>query len=328
MLSFVYITCRNNPRLEWFIDSLYNQANDIGFDLSKIQIVIVDYELQYQDSRKEYVSNIIKNRFEYIHVPPKPSPYQGPYKLTKVNYHTCSTPRNTGICYTKYDYIAFIDDLSVMEPNSFKEIVECARRNIVVAFAYKKVYELCVENGNIVHKREHAGGIDSRWNQGSEFRKIGGSQLFGYSASPLEVILNVNGYDEICTSMGGEDYQYGIRVEKTGVEIFYNRNVVFNESEEFADQGNVFIRRDPLLGNDEYYELMKKYGVTHRMVPNGRTDLSHFILDLLTRNKYLAEGNSYNLRELRNLGKNNMLSFETKFDTNMKSLEGVLLRDM
>jgi hypothetical protein len=72
---------------------------------------------------------------------------------------------------------------------------------------------------------------------------------------------------------------------------------------------------------------MKKYNVLNRWVPDGITNLSHFILDLLTRNKSWAEGNDYNLTDLRN----KILAggeFNKIFDPNIKSLEGLFLRDL
>jgi hypothetical protein len=202
-------------------------------------------------------------------------------------------------------------------------MVEYAQQNIVVAFAYKKVWDLEVDNGNITNKRETQAGTDSRWNQGPEFRRIGGSQLFGYSGSPLSVLISVNGYDEICNSIGGEDYHYGMRIEKLNIPIFYSRNVIFYESEDLSDQGNVFLRRDPLLETDVYSNLLKKYGAAQRWVPNARTDISHFVLDLLTRNKSWTEGNNYNLVELRKTKQ-----FTTTFDPDLKTLDGVYLRDL
>ena len=50
MISFVYITCRKDPKLEWFLDSLYNQALAINFDLKLIQIICQDY-LQLQKEK-------------------------------------------------------------------------------------------------------------------------------------------------------------------------------------------------------------------------------------------------------------------------------------
>jgi hypothetical protein len=329
MISFVYVTCRKDPKLEWFIDALYNQIKINNFDINKIQIVIVDYELQYDKDnlRKYMIEKIINNRFDFIHVPPKPSNIQGIYKLTKINYFSCSLARNTGICYVKYDYVAFIDDLSTFEEGSFAEIVKCASLNIVVGFAYKKVNNLSVIDGKIVSKTEHAGGIDSRWNGGDIFRKISGSQLYGYSASPLSIILKINGYDEICNTMGGEDYHYGMRIDKLNIPIYYNRRVVFYESEEFADQGNVFIRRDPLLSKELYLSLMSKFNVTNRYVNNARYDLSHFILDLLTRNKSWTEGNDYNISELRNKIQEGG-EFNSIFDPNTKTLDDLFLKDI
>lgn len=322
MITFVYITCRKDPKLEWFVDALCNQK-----DNTPIQLVIVDYELQFDETRKELFSKIVRNRLDFVHVPSKPSPYQGKYKLTHINYFSAGSARNTGICYVKYDYIAFIDDLSTFEEGSFNQIVECARKNIVVSFGYKKVYDICVEDGKIITKREEPSGIDSRWNQGDAFRQIGGGQLYGYSASPLSVLLKVNGYDEICNGQGGEDYHYGIRVDKLGIPIYYNRNVTFYESENFADQGSVFVRRDPLLPIELYTSLMNKYNVSRRWVDDARYDLSHFMLDLLTRDNYYAEGNNYNLAELRDKIQKGG-EFENNFDKDMKSIDGVYLRDL
>ena len=328
MLSFIYITCRKDPKIEWFIDSLYNQVMDEGFDLSKIQIVIVDYELQYDESRRELFNQIIRGRFEYVHVEPKPSLIQGKHKVTSVNYFAASIPRNTGICYAKYNYLLFIDDLGVLYPNSFKYMLEYAYKNMVVGFSYKKVYDLSVDNGMITKCREHDGGIDSRIKYfDKDLNKISGTSLFGYSASPLESILKVNGYDEIHSTLGGEDYNYGIRLEKTGTPIYYSKKVLFYESEDFADQGNVFIRRDPLLSDENYKNIMKKYNIVKRWDPNGRKDLSHLLLDLLTRDKYWAEGNDYNLKELREKIQNGE-EFNTIFDINMKLIDGICVKDL
>lgn len=323
MLSFVYTSCRKNPKFEWFVDALYNQVIEENFDTSLIEIVMVDFELQYDETRKETMQQIVNNRFKFTHVEPMPSPWQGKYRLSSRDCFSASLARNTGVCYTSYSYIFFIDDLCVLGPGSFKHMVDYAKQNIVVAFSYKKVWELEVNNGNITNKRETPGGTDFRINQHGDFVKIGGSQLYGYSGSPLSVLLSVNGYDEICNSVAGEDYHYGMRIEKLSIPIYYSKKVIFYESEDLADQGNVFLRRDPFLTESQYKELMQRYKIIVRMVPNGRTDISHLILDMLTRNKAWSEGNNYSLTELRKTKK-----FNTDFDKDLKTLDGVYIRDL
>lgn len=327
MISFVYTTCRKNPKFEWFVDSLYNQAVEESFDLSKIELILVDFELQYDESRREMMSQIVNNRIKFTHVEPMPSPWQGKHRLSSRDCFSASLARNTGVCYVSNNYVFFIDDLSVLEPGSFKHMVEYATNRIVVAFGYKKVWDLQVENGVITNKREHEGGIDYRLRQGDSFRQIGGSQLYGYSGSPLSVLLSVNGYDEICNSVAGEDYHYGMRIDKLGIPIFYTSKVLFYESEDLADQGNVFLRRDPLLSEQQYSDLMKRYNIVKRWTVGARTDVSHLILDMLTRNKSWSEGNVYTLKELRKVIQSGG-TFQTEFSNDIKTLDGVFLRDI
>jgi len=327
MLSFIFITCRKEPKFEWFIDSLYNQAIENSFDLSKIQVILVDFDLQYDESRKDKYKAIVGDRFDFVHVSPKPSAVQGLYKVTSKNYFTASNARNTGVCYAKHSYLLFIDDTSIMLPGSFPHIVEYASKNIVVGFGYKKVFDLVVDNGTVKSVRETQGGIDSRLNVGEDFYKMSGSQLYGYNASPLSVFLSVNGYDEICDTVAGEDYQYGIRLNKAGIQVYFSKKVIFLESEDLAEQGNTFIRRDPLLSDVDYDNLMKLYKVPKRWDPNGRKDVSHFLLDLLMRNTSWTEGNDYHLTDLRNKIQSGG-EFTKEFNKERKLLDGLKLCEL
>jgi hypothetical protein len=321
-ITFVYITCRKNPRLEWFLDSLYNQARDI----SNIQIVIVDFHLQYDEDRRKYVNNIVKGRFDFVHVPPKPSPWQGPHRLTKMDCFAASSSRNTGVCYVKHPYIVFVDDLSVMAPGSFSHIVQYAKESKVVAFSYAKVFELAVHNGSITGMREHAAGIDSRnYIQGS-LTHVSGSQFYGYASISLNTLLKVNGYDDISSSHGYEDLDCGIRLEKLGESIYYSKDVKFYETEDISNEV-CFHRRDPLLSDEKYTELLKQFNIDIRWDPKGRFDISHLLVDKLTRNKTWTDGNDYNLAELRKTIQNGG-SFPSSFDPDMKTIEGIFLRDL
>ena len=324
-MTFIYTTCRKDPKLKWFVDSLYNQILDASFDIANIQLVIVDFELQYDETRRTRFSGIVNGRFDFVHVTPKPSPWQGAHRLTKMNCFSASLSRNTGICYARNPYVFFIDDLCVLAAGSFKHMVEYAKKQIIVGFSYKKVHDLVVVNGHVESVRETPSGIDTRYHL-DIFTRLPGSSLFGYSASPLNAILSVNGYDEICNSVAGEDYNYGIRVEKAGNEIYYSKHVLFYETEDTVDEVT-FLRRDPYITDGEYGELMKRFNIIKRWDLNGRTDISHLVLDLLTRDKTWTEGNDYNLSELRSLIQNGG-PFPATFDPDMRTIEGILLRDL
>jgi hypothetical protein len=245
-----------------------------------------------------------------------------------MNCFSASSARNTGVCYVKHPYIIFVDDLSVMAPGSFPHLIQYAIEGKTVGFSYRKVFDLAVDNGTITKMREHDGGVDSRDYIDGSFTRMAGGQFYGYASISLNTLLKVNGYDDICSSHGYEDLDCGIRLEKLGEPIYYSKNVRFYETEDITDDGGIsFHRRDPILSDEKYAELLGKFNITKRWDPNGRTDLSHLLLDMLTRDKTWTEGNDYNLSELRNtiLGGG---SFPAVFDPDMRTIEGTFLRDL
>lgn len=311
-ITFVYVTCREYPHIEWFIDSLYNQYNDIkNKNELRIQIVIVDYKLQYGDNygseRRENVKNIIQDKFEYIHVVPLPDAGQGLHKLVKINMFSASLARNTGLCYAKYSYICFIDDLSCMDLGALNGIIECANKKIYVGFFYIKAFDLVIENGKI--KSHGYCNIDTRKNiyPANTLSQSCGEHLYGYGAGPLDGMLQVNGYDQITDGIGMEDVHYGYRIQKIGNKIFYHSGIIFYESEDNADNGSEFKRYDPLLTKEIYFKQLSRFGCqsSGRWDPKGRFDCSHLLLDLLKRNKFISEGNQYVISDLRDKIKNN-----------------------
>lgn len=340
MISFVYISCRKDPKFEWFVDSLYNHIQTAKYDPRKIQIVFVDFELQYDPERFDlYYKKCIQGRFDvnYKHVAPMPSAWQGKHKISSVDCFSAALARNTGVCYCKHDYVVFVDDLSVLDnkPRTFTNIFKYAKQKLTICFSYKKVWNLKVESGKIISKEERPPhGIDSRWNLFKEGqpRLMGGGQFYGFAALPIDVLLQINGYDEICNDVSGEDYHFGIRLSKLNIPIYYSKDVTFYESvEESGQHNNVFHRRDALLSEDDYQKLMDKYNITKRYVDGARTDISHILLDMLTRDKTWTEGNDYNLKDLRNeyLIKGELNFKDPKYDkTKFKTLDGIFLHEL
>lgn len=286
MFTVAYLTNRKNPRFEWFRDSLLLQLRQSP-DLSHNppQVVVVDAALWDDPHERKAMVDPLRNHLAVWHLPPKPSVWQGTSRLTTRNYFAAANARNTAACVAYHKYIMFVDDLSVLCDSWVKDAYHAALHQYVVCGAYKKVKNLVVENGEVKSYEPFPPGVDSRWEYGSSEKrvKIGGGQMFGCSFGlPLEDYLAVNGSDEICDAIGGEDYNLGLRLEKLGRTIWYNRNMLTLESEEAHYEDPPFIRVDKKTPDN----------------PDGH-DSSNVILTRTFRGGMNTMGNLYNLRELR-----------------------------
>lgn len=237
-ISIIYLTSRKQSCVEWFVDSLYQQLSE-HID-TEIQLVFVDTRLWYDgEARKQEFADAVNGRFDFVHTPPKDTVWQGPKRLTTQDYFCASSARNTGCMYAKHDYLLFVDDLSVLMPGWLTNALHAAANRYIVCGAYKKVKSLNIENGTVVSYDAFAGGIDSRWSMGSPYGIVPwtGSALYGCSfGCPTEGFLAVNGFDELLDGQAGEDYDFGIRIERAGYKVFYNRNMLTLESEELHGQ--------------------------------------------------------------------------------------------
>lgn len=288
MFTICYLTNRRNPRFDWFADSLLLQLNRYEelYKGALPQVVVIDSQLWHPPfEQRMAMVHKLRQHLHVTHLPPKPCIWQGPHRLTQRDYFAAANARNTAACVANYNYLVFVDDLSVLTGNWLNEAGHAATHNYVVCGAYKKVRNLQVENGEVKHCDEFEHGIDSRWGIGSNegMRPIGGGQMFGCSFGvPLEDYLNVNGQDEICDAIGGEDYNFGIRLEKAGRKIWYNRNMLTLESEEAHHEEHPFIRIDKKTPDN----------------PDGH-DSSNVILNRTLKGGMWTQGNHFMLRQTR-----------------------------
>lgn len=262
MITIAYFTSRREPHYQWFADSLRRQAFQ---DFEWIKLVVVDF---WKEERgREWKIFCPAGLKKFVHVAPKPCVWQGKHRLTKVDYFAASNARNTAVCHAEGSWIVFVDDLSVLLPGWYAAVKEAVAGNYVISGAYKKVRNLVVENGLVVSGDEFPGGIDCRWPHGNDQGPIPASPgwMFGCSmVMPIEGILNINGFDEDCDSLGGEDYTAGAMLARAGYRLMYDRRAVTFESEEGHHQGNILKRIDKGISpNDKSHAMLK-------MVNNGR----------------------------------------------------------
>jgi hypothetical protein len=177
---------------------------------------------------------LIDNRFNYLHIPPKPSIWRGKYRKTKSNFFDASGTRNTGIIVAENDHIVFVDDLSALTDGWINYHRVAAAQKIILCGAYDKVSNITIEKNQIKSyiKKNH----DTRMQYQLDDKNIHihGGWIFGQNVSfPIEYLIKVNGYDEFLARKGCEDCNLGVRLENAGYKdlMFYNKNCLIIEDE-------------------------------------------------------------------------------------------------
>lgn len=259
MITIAYMTNRKDCRFEWFCDSLHNEC---AGDYTGLRVVAVDFwagdhqrqTLEGAELRKaEFLSKC--RCLDFLHVPPKPTVWQGKYRLTKRDYFAAANARNTAICLAPDGYLAYVDDISVLLPGWLERVRRAQAGGYVACGTYEKVKNMEVVNGVLKSAEHTTHGLDHRLIVArKQFRRdpdlpdlvpCGGSWLFGCSlALPVQAALDVNGLCENCDSMGAEDYPFGYMLERAGYKLNLDTKMKTIESEELHFVEEPFLRID------------------------------------------------------------------------------------
>lgn len=240
-LSAILITSREKPLLEWFFDSLRGQVKPED----RIQVIVVDLALDH------IAEAVPQPRMECVragwngvlHVPGKPTVWQGRYRVTSKNWWAASNSRNTGICLAQHAWLSFLDDRCVLLPGWLDSIREAQAGKYAVFGAYEKRVDITVTDGVIIHSgtvigedsrekyvREHWGGTTPA--------KCPGEWAFGCNlALPLEWALVVNGYEELMDGLSAEDVVFGKHLENNGFDLRYDSRMKIIEDRTASELG-------------------------------------------------------------------------------------------
>lgn len=244
-LTIVYITGRLEPHFEWFADSLHRET---GGDYTDVSVVVVDYWAENNggldegpdpNERRRYFTS--RAHCPILHVPPKPTVWQGRHRLTRQNYFAAANARNTGAAYAADGYLAYADDLAVLVPGWLAEVRRSVANGYVALGAYRKIAGVRVESGVLIAPSDpfdvsDPRGVDSRWPNGSSSGPVdaSGAWMYGCSvAMPVEALLRANGWDERADArgLGSEDYLTGMLIERQGYLFKYCRSMLTVEED-------------------------------------------------------------------------------------------------
>jgi hypothetical protein len=220
MISVIMHTCRGDntrgmpePVLDMLVSSMMAQDYKGEFE-----VIVVDllYEV-----RKGYFDKMALP-FPVIHVPDRSTPFKDE------KYMRISSPKNTGVMYARGEFVVFTDDCQIFPTHTLSIYAEWAKQGV---------------GCNVWYKRQTAGNVTGIDNRGDHLgipegqAKIVPVSHIGYIGStatmlPIEQVLQVNGWDEMYDGTRQlEDCDFVLRLEKTGLQVAYERRVQITECE-------------------------------------------------------------------------------------------------
>jgi hypothetical protein len=221
---------------DWFKDSLANQLREMfgpGLDKNNFSIVVID-ALAKQREPWGTMQNVQGMGVNWT--TPKPNVWQGQHRLTKSDYWAKSAALNTAICLCETEWLACVDDRSVLMPGWLSAINRAMKGEYAVCGTYEKRSGMTAENGVITNPGTLIGEDPRKKQLKSSLWKIigdnysGAGKWFGCTnALPLEWALQVNGYDESCDGMRYEDTVFGGMLAENKFPVKYDPTMAIVE---------------------------------------------------------------------------------------------------
>lgn len=271
-LTVAFITSREQPYFHWMLDSLRMQQGSC-----KVQILCVDGSKRPRDMtwHPEGWWNVFKEpETPCTFVDPKPTIWQGPDRITAEDWWAKSNALNTAICLCKTEWIAFVDDRSVLMPRWLDCIYDAMKSEYAVCGNYEKRANMKVVGG-VISDPGVTLGADNRTYHERPYRVR--DWYGGHGALPLEWCLAVNGFSEdLADGLGSEDSCFGITLRNSGYPICYDPRMKIIEDRTPGEIDGALKRADK--------------GVS----PN---DKSHAIISII--NDKTTSQNSFDIRNLR-----------------------------
>ena len=256
--TVVYSTSRIDPKFNWFIDSIAPQLGDEHC----VDVILVNLHCEKERCwtlNPEFHGR--SHRINIIETPPKPTVWQGKHRVTSCDWWAASNARNTGICLCQTKLISFIDDRSFVGPNWVNSLVRSHVGGYSVFGSYQKRMNMVDGdiNSGVIMGEDHRIKVS-----GGSLMKCAGQGLFTCNIGmQLEWLLEVNGFEELCDSLSGEDSILGKMMENRGYAMMFDPN--FYMVEDRTDVSSCAKRTDKGVSpNDKSHAALARFGRLNR----------------------------------------------------------------
>lgn len=203
--------------MDWFLDSLVPQLNSDD----EVQLLIISEKCEI------YGSN--DSRINIEHHEPKPNPWSGKHRLTSEDYWSKSSALNSFLCLAKWDFVCAVDDRCVAGPNFMTAIREAYAANRLILGSYAKYHNMRVEHGVIMEVGK-LDGKDQRGYPETGIHKAPAQHFYGCVwASPLEWLLEVNGFLEKLDGTSAEDVMMGMVLTNANYLLKFDARLFITE---------------------------------------------------------------------------------------------------
>ena len=254
------MTGRREPHLEWSLLGLRQQAKPGD----EVELLVIDLHGRTPEALGyEPGGPIARVRV----VEPKPNPWQGRHRLTGRDWWATSNARNTAIVLADTDFLVFVDDRAWLGPRWLEVVREYElRRDAVVVGSYDKH-----EDGRLT--RDHRRGMYP-----SGLRGCTGGWLFGCSfAAPLEWLLEVNGLEEGCDGLSGEDYILGLMLTNAGRRLDFRPHLYVRQDRSTSAEHGIALIDKGATPKDKSHAALARFGRRRRteLTPDLRALRAH-----------------------------------------------------
>jgi len=210
-----------------------------------------------------------------------------------------ATARNFGASKAATDWLVFMDDDMLVQPETFLKLIPICNSNLNICLNTNWIYpetllNLAERNPFVRYLKKHRFNSMEGWDKDPNWDHEKVFLVYRINSAFLLIHKNafykVNGYDEIFPFAGFEDHDFSERLKKSGVDMFVDpNNVIFHNEEDKIKLENWLERQRrgattrKIALSKGYSHLSIKFSMSKKIVNKIVYASRHYLLNILNQ---------------------------------------------